>query len=76
MSLLFSHEMLFMRINNNLAKRSSRILKRTMDIFGSLAIITMLSPVLLYLYYTVKKMGVTLFMDTLELVEMVKHLNV
>lgn len=57
MSLLFSHEMLFMRINNNLAKRSSRILKRTMDIFGSLAIITMLSPVLLYLYYTVKKDG-------------------
>ena len=36
MSLLFSHEMLFMRINNNLAKRSSRILKRTMDIVGSL----------------------------------------
>ena len=57
MSLLFSHEMLFMRINNNLAKRSSRIMKRTMDVIGSLAIITLLSPVLLYLYFSVKKDG-------------------
>lgn len=57
MSLLFSHEMLFMRINNNLAKRSSRIMKRTMDVVGSLAIITLLSPVLLYLYFSVKKDG-------------------
>ncbi len=57
MSLLFSHEMLFMRINNNLAKRSSRIMKRTMDIVGSLVIITLLSPVLLYLYFSVKKDG-------------------
>lgn len=57
MSLLFSHEMLFMRINNNLAKRSSRIMKRTMDIVGSLAIIILLSPVLLYLYFSVKKDG-------------------
>ena len=57
MSFLFSHEMLLLRVNNNLAKRSSRILKRTMDIIGSLAIITLLSPVLLYLYFSVKKDG-------------------
>ncbi len=57
MSFLFSHEMLLLRVNNNLAKRSSRILKRTMDIVGSLAIITLLSPVLLYLYFSVKKDG-------------------
>ena len=57
MSFLFSHEMLLLRVNNNLAKRSSRILKRTMDIAGSLAIITLLSPVLLYLYFSVKKDG-------------------
>lgn len=57
MSFLFSHEMLLLRINNNLAKRSSRILKRTMDIFGSLAIITALSPVLLILYFLIKKDG-------------------
>lgn len=57
MSFLFSHEMLLLRINNNLAKRSSRILKRTMDIFGSLTIITALSPVLLILYFLIKKDG-------------------
>ena len=57
MSFLFSHEMLLLRVNNNLAKRSSRILKRTMDILGSLAIIILLSPVLLYLYFSVKKDG-------------------
>ena len=57
MSFLFSDEMLLLRVNNNLAKRSSRILKRTMDIVGSLAIITLLSPVLLYLYFSVKKDG-------------------
>ncbi len=57
MSFLFSHEMLLLRINNNLAKRSSRILKRTMDIFGSLSIIIALSPVLLVLYFLIKKDG-------------------
>lgn len=57
MSFLFSHEMLLLRINNNLAKSSSRILKRTMDIIGSLAIITALSPLLVYLYFAVKKDG-------------------
>lgn len=57
MSFLFSHEMLLLRINNNLAKRSSRILKRTMDIVGSLAIITALSPILLILYFLIKKDG-------------------
>ncbi len=57
MSFLFSHEMLLLRINNNLAKRSSRILKRTMDIVGSLAIITVLLPLLLILYFLIKKDG-------------------
>ena len=57
MSFLFSHEMLLLRVNNNLAKRSSRILKRIMDIVGSLVIIILLSPVLLYLYFSVKKDG-------------------
>ncbi|PVX42960.1 undecaprenyl-phosphate galactose phosphotransferase [Pasteurella langaaensis DSM 22999] len=57
MSFLFSHEMLLLRVNNNLAKRSSRILKRTMDIIGSLGIIIALSPVLLMLYFIIKKDG-------------------
>jgi undecaprenyl-phosphate galactose phosphotransferase, wbaP len=57
MSFLFSHEILLLRVNNNLAKRSSRILKRIMDVLGSLGIIILLSPVLLYLYFSVKKNG-------------------
>ena len=57
MSFLFSHEILLLRVNNNLAKRSSRILKRIMDVLGSLGIIILLSPVLLYLYFSVKKDG-------------------
>lgn len=57
MSFMFSHEIMLLQMNNNLAKLSSRILKRTMDIVvGSLAII-IFSPVLLYLYFAVKKDG-------------------
>lgn len=57
MAFLFSHEVILLRINNNLAKRSSRILKRTMDIVASLLIILLLSPVLLTLYFLVRKDG-------------------
>ncbi|HHW9641667.1 undecaprenyl-phosphate galactose phosphotransferase WbaP [Haemophilus influenzae] len=57
MSFMFSHEMMLLQMNNNLATLSSRILKRTMDIVGSLAIIIIFSPVLLYLYFAVKKDG-------------------
>lgn len=57
MSFLFSYEVMLLRVNNNLAKRSSRFIKRTMDILGALAIITMLSPILLYLYFTIRKDG-------------------
>ncbi|OOF51070.1 UDP-phosphate galactose phosphotransferase [Rodentibacter trehalosifermentans] len=57
MLFLFSHEMLLLRINNNLTKRSSRILKRTVDIVGSFLIITALLPLLLILYFLIKKDG-------------------
>ncbi|QIM68105.1 undecaprenyl-phosphate galactose phosphotransferase WbaP [Basfia succiniciproducens] len=54
MSFLFSYEVLLLRVNNNLAKRSSRILKRTMDIWGSLILIVLLSPFLLILYFLIR----------------------
>ncbi|MGQ0285791.1 undecaprenyl-phosphate galactose phosphotransferase WbaP [Pasteurellaceae bacterium 22721_9_1] len=57
MSFLFSYEMILLRVNNNLAKRSSRILKRTMDIVCSILIILLLSPVLLTLYFLIKRDG-------------------
>lgn len=49
MSFIFSHEVILLRVNNNLAKRTSRFCKRTFDIFGSINIIFFLSPILLLL---------------------------
>lgn len=57
MSFIFSHEVMIFRVQQNLAKLSSRILKRIFDIFGSLAIIIMLSPILFYISRKVKKDG-------------------
>lgn len=57
MSFIFSHEVMIFRVQQNLAKLSSRILKRLFDIFGSLAIIIMLSPALIYISRKVKKDG-------------------
>ncbi|HCQ6567723.1 TPA: UDP-phosphate galactose phosphotransferase, partial [Klebsiella pneumoniae] len=39
MSFIFSHEVMIFRVQQNLAKLSSRILKRAFDIIGSLSII-------------------------------------
>ncbi len=57
MSFIFSHEVMIFRVHQNLAKWSSRILKRGFDIFASLAIIVLLSPLLLYIRHKVKKDG-------------------
>ncbi|MFV8908118.1 undecaprenyl-phosphate galactose phosphotransferase WbaP [Serratia fonticola] len=57
MSFIFSHEVMILRVSNNLAKRTSRFLKRTFDITGSLMIITILSPILIILMYLVSKDG-------------------
>ncbi|MHA0974015.1 undecaprenyl-phosphate galactose phosphotransferase WbaP [Enterobacter ludwigii] len=57
MAFIFSHEVMILRVNNNLAKRTARLRKRLFDIFGSLSIIIITSPLLLYLYWQVKKDG-------------------
>ncbi|MEH0835115.1 undecaprenyl-phosphate galactose phosphotransferase WbaP [Pectobacterium cacticida] len=57
MSFIFSHEVMILRVSNNLAKRTSRFVKRGFDIFGSLAIVIILSPVLITLFYLVSKDG-------------------
>lgn len=57
MSFIFSHEVMIFRVQQNLAKWSSRILKRLFDIVGSLAIIVLLSPALLFISLKVKKDG-------------------
>ncbi|WJV40589.1 undecaprenyl-phosphate galactose phosphotransferase WbaP [Raoultella terrigena] len=55
LSFIFSHEVMIFRVQQNLAKWSSRVIKRTFDIFASIGIITILSPVLIYISYKVKK---------------------
>ncbi|WP_434639866.1 undecaprenyl-phosphate galactose phosphotransferase WbaP [Klebsiella sp. I138] len=55
MSFIFSHEVMIFRVQQNLAKWSSRCIKRAFDIFGSLFIIIALSPLLIYISYKVKK---------------------
>ncbi|MGE6472531.1 undecaprenyl-phosphate galactose phosphotransferase WbaP [Serratia proteamaculans] len=57
MSFIFSHEVMILRVSNNLAKRSSRFTKRVFDIVGSFSIILILSPILLLLAYLVSKDG-------------------
>ena len=51
MSFMFSHEMMLLRMNNNLAKLSSRILKRTMDICWILS----------YYYYIFSSVALSVF---------------
>ncbi|WP_370429469.1 undecaprenyl-phosphate galactose phosphotransferase WbaP [Klebsiella aerogenes] len=57
MSFIFSHEVMIFRVQQNLAKWSSRVLKRLFDIAGSIAIIIVLSPILFYISRKVKKDG-------------------
>lgn len=57
MSFLFSYDVILLRINNNLAKRSSRLLKRIMDIMLSLFFILLLSPLLISIFFIIWKSG-------------------
>ncbi|HHL1456911.1 TPA: undecaprenyl-phosphate galactose phosphotransferase WbaP [Klebsiella pneumoniae] len=57
MSFIFSHEVMIFRVQQNLAKISSRFIKRVFDLFGTLLIIIVLSPLLVYICSKVKKDG-------------------
>ncbi len=57
MAFIFSYDVMLLRINNNLAKRSSKFIKRSLDIIFSLFLIIILSPVLIYIYYKIHKDG-------------------
>lgn len=61
MSFLFSYEVMLLRVNNNLAKRSSKIMKRLMDIVGSLLLIVLFSPLLIIIYFLIKLDGGAVF---------------
>lgn len=55
MTFLFSYDVILLRINNNLAKRTSRVLKRLIDIILSLILITILLIPLFFIYCLIKK---------------------
>jgi len=57
MSYIFSHEVMILRVGNNLAKRTSRFAKRAFDLIGALSIIIMLMPALLVLIFMVARDG-------------------
>lgn len=57
MSFIFSHEVMIFRVHQNLAKWSSRTIKRGFDVLASLTIIIILSPLLVYISYKVKRDG-------------------
>lgn len=57
MSFIFSHEVMIFRVQHNLAKWSSRLIKRSFDIISSIGIILILSPLLLFIFTKVKKDG-------------------
>jgi len=61
LSHFFSHEVLFMTVRNNLARRSYRWIKRSFDIFVSLCLIALLSPVLIALTLLIRRSGGTAF---------------
>lgn len=57
MSFLFSYDVMLLRINHNLAKRTSRLIKRTADIVISFLSLIALSPLFVYLYFKIKQDG-------------------
>lgn len=56
-SYFFSHELLLLRVHNNLARLSSRVVKRLFDIVASLCLLLLLSPLLLFISYKVTRDG-------------------
>jgi UDP-galactose-lipid carrier transferase len=53
----FSHEVMMFRLNNNLARRSSRFLKRSFDLVVSSILLTLLAPLFIYVGWKVSRDG-------------------
>ncbi len=56
-SFIFSHDVLILRIHDNLRKRTARIIKRSFDIVGSITLLALLSPVFIYLMLRIGRDG-------------------
>jgi UDP-galactose-lipid carrier transferase len=53
----FSHEVMMLRLNNNLVRRYSRLLKRTFDIVVSSMLLILLAPLFIYIGWKVTRDG-------------------
>ncbi|MDW6002156.1 undecaprenyl-phosphate galactose phosphotransferase WbaP [Vibrio mangrovi] len=53
----FSHEVMMLRLKNNLPRKSSRFIKRTFDIVGSAILLVLLSPFFLFIGWRVSRDG-------------------
>lgn len=53
----FSHELIMLRLNNNLIRKSSRFLKRSFDIIVSSLLLAILSPLFAYVGWKVSRDG-------------------
>jgi Undecaprenyl-phosphate galactose phosphotransferase WbaP len=56
-SYFFSHEVMMLRLNNNLVRRSSRFLKRSFDILVSSILLTLLAPLFIFVGWKVSRDG-------------------
>jgi undecaprenyl-phosphate galactose phosphotransferase len=57
----FRHELFFLTLRNNLARRAPRMLKRAFDIVVASTLLVLLSPLFLYLAFAIKKDGGPVF---------------
>ncbi|MCZ0750966.1 undecaprenyl-phosphate galactose phosphotransferase WbaP [Aeromonas enteropelogenes] len=61
LSHFFSHELMMLRVNNNLARLSSKLIKRAFDISVSLLLLTILFPFFIYIGWKVSRDGASPF---------------
>jgi Undecaprenyl-phosphate galactose phosphotransferase WbaP len=57
MSHFFSHEVMMLRVKNNLPRKTSRFMKRCFDIIVSSILLLLLSPIFAYVAYKVSRDG-------------------
>ena len=57
MTHFFSHEVLMLRVRNNLSRRGPQLVKRLFDIVGSLALIVLLAPFLATIAWRIRRDG-------------------
>lgn len=54
---VFRHDVMLVQIRNNLARATPRAVKRMFDIVGATLLLFLLSPILLFIWYTVRSDG-------------------